>query len=121
MTHRQVSIRVVSRISDNRERVELRARGFLNFLVAVLAVTEGDADIKKDKEKERREKRRGRLEATARWQSALSTCHPTSLDTLSKVRILIILRKPPGLSGSDAEYYNLATCFTMNNLDIINK
>lgn len=58
MTHRQVSIRVVSRISDNRERVELRARGFLNFLVAVLAVTEADAEIKKDKERKKGEKER---------------------------------------------------------------
>lgn len=48
----------MSRISITERGWDFGGRGFLNFLVAVLAVTEGDAEIKKDKERKKGEKER---------------------------------------------------------------
>jgi len=47
----------------------------------------------RETEKERKKRKKFFLETgTARWQSALSTWHPTSLAILFKVRILRIVK-----------------------------
>lgn len=51
--------------------------------------------VNNTRREKKRERGRGRFfleTGTARWQSALSTWHPTSLDIPFKVRIVIIIK-----------------------------